>query len=106
MDASAELMITPTNINNLAEEGSLEVVWPDALTARLPFRDLRNACNCAHCVHELTGQKLVRLTDIPTDIHIAKMDLVGAYALRIKWSDGHDTGLFTWDRLRELSEQW
>lgn len=96
-------MEAPTNINNLGDEGCLQVVWPDGRDVRFPFRDLRNACQCAHCVHELTGQKLVRLADIPVDIHIQSMDLVGAYALRIRWSDGHDTGLFTWDRLKELS---
>jgi DUF971 family protein len=31
-------------------------------------------------------------------------ELVGNYALRIQWSDGHDTGLYTWKYLRELDE--
>ncbi len=88
----------PNNINNLAERGCLEVVWADR-AVEIPFRNLRDACGCAHCVHELTGQKLVQLADIPEDISIQKMELVGAYALRIKWSDGHDTGLFTWEKL-------
>ena len=100
-----EPMLTPTNINNLKDELALEIVWPDELSVKLPFRDVRNACNCAHCVHEITGQKLIQLDDIPADIRIDSMDLVGAYALRIRWSDGHDTGLFTWERLRALSEQ-
>ncbi len=93
----------PSNINNRAEHGCLEVVWPSCVV-NIPLRRLRDACACAHCVHELTGEKLVKLTDIPEDIQIQKMELVGAYALRVKWSDGHDTGLFTWEKLAAFAD--
>ena len=96
-------MGTPTNVNNLKDEGCLELVWPENRVVRVPFRHLRDSCACAHCVHELTGEKLIQLSSIPEDIHILSMELVGAYALRIRWSDGHDTGLFTWDRLAEFT---
>lgn len=95
-------MLTPTHINNRDDLKALEVKWPDGLSVELSFRELRNNCNCAHCVHELTGEKLIHLDQIPDDIRIESMDLVGAYALRIRWSDGHDTGLYTWERLRQL----
>ncbi len=95
-------METPTNINNLKEEGCLEVHWREGGPIRIPFFTLRDACACAHCVHELTGEKILDRSRIPEDIHIESMDLVGAYALKIRWSDGHDTGLFTWERLREF----
>ena len=39
---------------------------------------------------------------MPSDIHIQEMNLVGNYALKILWSDGHDTGLYTWELLRKL----
>ena len=62
------------------------------------------ACECAHCVHEITGKLLIDEESIPADIHAAELSVVGNYALRIRWSDGHDTGLFTWDRMRSLCQ--
>lgn len=37
------------------------------------------------------------------DITIAGMSLVGNYAIKIDWSDGHDTGIYTWKKLREVA---
>jgi DUF971 family protein len=59
---------------------------------------------CARCVDEITGERLVDVDGIDRDIAITEMSLVGNYALKIRWSDGHDTGLYTWDHLRRLSE--
>lgn len=96
-------METPTHINNLKDQGCLEVRWPDGRNVLIPFPALRDSCGCAHCVHEITGEKLIDLASIPEDISIESMELVGAYALRIRWSDGHDTGLFTWEKLGEFA---
>lgn len=60
---------------------------------------------CARCVDEITGERIVDIDGIDPDISIADMALVGNYALKIRWSDGHDTGLYTWDHLRQLSER-
>lgn len=38
-------------------------------------------------------------------VSVAGADLVGRYAVRIRFSDGHDSGLYTWPWLRELAEQ-
>ena len=40
---------------------------------------------------------------IPDDIAPAKIELCGNYALKIVWNDGHATGLYTWQRLAQLS---
>jgi DUF971 family protein len=68
----------------------------------LPFRELRAACVCARCVDEVTGERLVFLEDISSDVRISEMNLAGNYALRVYWSDGHSTGLYTWARLDDL----
>ena len=39
---------------------------------------------------------------VPADIHPLDMQLTGNYALKIRCSDGHATGLYTWERLAEL----
>lgn len=68
----------------------------------VPARGLRLACPCAECVEEMTGQPLLDANRIPADIKPMHLDLVGSYALRVRWSDGHATGLFTWAKLREV----
>lgn len=97
-------MNPPESIKNLKNEGCLRVTWSDGLVKDLSFRGLREACPCAHCIHEVTGEKLLDPATIPDDIHASELKLVGGYALRVSWSDGHDTGLLTWDRLREIAE--
>ena len=68
----------------------------------VPARALRLACPCAECVEEMTGQPLLDASRVPMDIKPLQLELVGSYALRVRWSDGHATGLFTWETLRRV----
>lgn len=95
--------MTPTDLKADTKAGALVVTWQDDDMCSYPFFYLRDNCVCAHCVHEVTGEKLLDPASIPKDIHIKDMKLVGNYALKIFWSDGHDAGLYTWTRLRELA---
>jgi len=83
----------------------LQLTWPDLGIVRLPMKTVRCACTCAACVHEFTGQRLLDPAAVPEDVTVSIMTLVGNYALKIAWSDGHDTGLYTWDKLHALSGQ-
>ena len=69
----------------------------------MPFKPLRCACTCAGCVDEFTGAPLLDPATVPADVAVRAMKLVGHYAMQITWSDGHDTGLYTWTRLREMA---
>jgi DUF971 family protein len=95
----------PASIERLPIEGALAVTWHDGLSARVPLRELRGQCMCARCVDEITGERIVELEGINPEISIEAMELVGNYALKIRWSDRHDTGLYTWSHLRRLCEQ-
>ncbi len=66
-----------------------------------PARSLRLACPCAGCVDEMTGRPLLDSVLVPGDVRPASVELVGAYGLRVHWSDGHSTGIYTFERLRE-----
>jgi DUF971 family protein len=94
----------PVSIERLPAEKALAVAWPDGLVGRLALRELRAACMCARCVDEITGERIVELDGIDADIAIDEMELVGNYALKIRWSDGHRTGLYTWAHLRQMCE--
>jgi DUF971 family protein len=63
---------------------------------------LRLACPCAACVEEMTGRRLLQPGAVPADIRPQSLALVGAYGLRINWSDGHDTGIYTFELLQAL----
>ena len=83
----------------------LAIEWADGVTSRHPFVALRDACPCAACVEEMTGKKILDPKTIPADIHIRACDYVGNYAIRITWSDGHDSGIFSFGYLRDLHER-
>ena len=57
-----------------------------------PARELRLACPCAGCVEEMSGKPLLDPATVPQDVRPLRLALVGAYGLRIEWSDGHGTG--------------
>jgi len=95
----------PTDIKLKRSQNLLEVTWRQAGVRRHRVRVLRCACRCAVCVDEHTGQKLLDDGTVPDDIGITDMQLVGNYAVRFTFSDGHDTGIYTWERLFELDEQ-
>jgi len=96
--------MTPTDINADTGAGELVVSWPDGRVDRLGFRHLRLACRCAYCVDEMTGKRLLDPDTIPETLSVKELAPVGRYALKIGFSDGHDTGLYTWTHLRELAE--
>jgi ATP-binding protein involved in chromosome partitioning len=81
----------------------LRIDWKDGHVSLYPVRELRKACRCAHCVEELTGRPLLRDESVPADVRPVRITSVGRYALGITWTDGHDTGIYTFEYLRELA---
>lgn len=80
----------------------LYILWRDGHESHLDFFSLRDLCPCAHCVDELTGQKVEHAVPIPRDIRMRSCEYIGNYALRVQWSDGHNTGLYSFKNLRKL----
>jgi ATP-binding protein involved in chromosome partitioning len=64
-----------------------------------PARELRLACPCAGCVEEMSGRPILDPAGVPPEIRPLSLALVGSYGLRIQWSDGHSTGIYTYVRL-------
>ena len=79
---------------------TLELTWTDGVTVAWDAVALRRGCPCAACVDERTGVRTLRPEQVGDDVRLVHLQTVGRYALSIRFSDGHDTGLYSWERLR------
>jgi len=93
----------PPEAIDVGPRGELLIAWPGGARATIPAMVLRDHCPCAGCIEEGTGRKLLDPATIPDDIRPEQIAPVGNYAIQITWSDGHSTGLYTWQTLRDLS---
>lgn len=80
----------------------LKLGWNDGRQSLLSFVDLRFQCPCAHCVDEHSGQRKIKRESIKPDVAPGRIQTVGNYAISIHWSDGHDTGIYSYDYLNRL----
>jgi Mrp family chromosome partitioning ATPase/DUF971 family protein len=86
-----------------ARDGALYIHWPDQQESVIPNKRLRASCQCALCVNEFTGQPLLNPETIPDDISVEAIQPLGNYAVSITWSDGHSSGIYSWEHLRRLT---
>src|SRR5687768_16031830 len=91
----------PVDVRNVGEKEIL-FSWEDGHRSLYELTYLRLNCPCASCRDEWTGKRLITLDKISPEIKISNSEPVGNYALRFKWSDGHQTGLYSFDFLRKL----
>lgn len=84
--------------------GGREIViaWTDDHVGTYQARALRLACHCAMCREEMSGRALLDPATIPDAIEAESIALVGSYGVKIRWSDGHDTGIYTYEYLLSL----
>ena len=83
-------------------EDKLRIVWTDGHDSRYSFELLRNNCPCALCVDEWTGKRKHLMLLLPPGFRALDVKPVGNYAVKIAWSDGHDSGIYSFSTLREL----
>ncbi len=93
-------MPTPTQITLLRASHALEVRFEDGQSFRLPAEYLRVNSPSAEVQGHGPGQKV--LVDGKADVNIEEIVPVGNYAVLLKFSDGHQTGSFSWDVLYDL----
>jgi DUF971 family protein len=79
----------------------LELAWSDGSAARIPHRLLRARCRCAECRQDTAQAAVLQVNGVVLIGIVA----YGADAVRLKFSDGHDAGIFPFDYLRELARE-
>jgi DUF971 family protein len=107
--------VTPQKVRVMKTEGTgVEIDWRDGHRSAWNFAWLRNACPCATCHEErehdgrapgIPKPKPVTLLPLyETPVRPLEVTPVGKYALRFKWSDGHESGIYSWDYLRRVCQ--
>lgn len=94
--------IRPERVGPTPDGNLLEILWKDGHRSTYEPRSLRCECPCAACVDEMTGRRILRPASVPAGVMPRAIEYVGRYALKFTWSDGHDTGIYPFEYLREL----
>ncbi len=89
----------------LETDSKVKIIWEDGSESEFRAASLRRACPCAGCVSEWTGEKILKDEEISESIRIEDVSLVGRYALNLRFSDGHETGIYSFEYLKQLASE-
>jgi DUF971 family protein len=91
----------PLDVRLLDAGRRIRIDWQDGRTTEHEAFALRAACLCARCVDEVTGKRRLDPASLDPGLAATGWTQVGRYALQFAWSDGHTTGIYPFERLRE-----
>lgn len=90
----------PTAITSHRKSRRLDIVFSDGASYALPFEFLRVFSPSAEVRGHGPGQETLQVGK--QDVDVLEIVPVGHYAVQLKFSDGHDTGIYSWDYLYDL----
>ena len=94
--------MTPTEIKLHQRSRAMEVTFDDGKVFRLPYEFLRVYSPSAEVRGHGPGQEVLQIGK--QSVEIRSMEAVGSYAVQPQFSDGHATGIYSWDYLYELGQ--
>jgi DUF971 family protein len=97
---------TPTDIELDGRNRRLRFTWADGRHSGFDWEYLRWRCPCATCSGEgeFAGILKSKTSMTPDEVEMTDAEVVGRYAVKPTWRDGHDTGIYTFRALRALAE--
>jgi DUF971 family protein len=106
---------TPKSVKvNISSGSGVDIEWDDGHRTHYNFQWLRDACPCATCSEDRNGHNRKPGEPVkapPTLLPMYKEPIkpteakpVGRYALSFTWNDGHSSGIYSWDYLREMCQ--
>ena len=102
-------MLSPKKIERVGDL-MLKITWRDGFESTFKLKDLRYECPCAKCSEDKETKEASPFPVMPIFKQgmndIVSLTMVGNYALKAVWGDGHDFGLYSWDTLRYISEKY
>ncbi len=91
----------------ISKSKGIRIDWKDGHSCEYGLEYLRDHCPCAQCTgahgtppREKTSTQLLPM--YKPKLKIENVEEVGSYALRIYWNDGHSSGIYSWEHLRQL----
>ena len=88
----------------LLEGKFLCIEWDDKSESKISLKKLREMCPCATCLSEREKQSKSYIPILlGSQLTVANIEMVGSYAVQIKWEDGHSTGIYEFPFLKNLS---
>lgn len=95
----------PVLIRNILQKDNhtFTIEWSDGLIHDYRLSDLQRYCPCANCNDEITGKHRIDKTSLRIDVRAIRITNVGHYALRVQFTSGCSTGIYSFDMLRELA---
>jgi len=93
---------TPTGITLHQKSRVMEIAFSDGRSFRLPYEFLRVYSPSAEVRGHGPGQEVLQVGK--RNVEIRSLEPVGSYAVQPQFSDGHSTGIYSWDYLYELGE--
>jgi DUF971 family protein len=96
-----------TQLKRITPE-TLNLSWGDGHSGPVSLRSLRDNCPCAACQGETVLLRTYTPAEpdkgVPGRYELKGAEPIGNYALKMRWGDGHDQGIYTWEHLRKLCE--
>lgn len=99
------MRLEPTNVQQIGNE--LAIQWNDGSESYLDLQFLRRACPCAACGGEpdvLGNVMRPNVSYSDNSFDLVGFAIVGGYAIQPRWADGHETGIYSFQYLRRLSQ--
>ena len=84
------------------DDRTLVLRWQDGNDQQIDIRNLRLACRCAACVDEMNGRAVLDPATVPLNIVPTRIRSLGNYAIGVSFSDGHQSGIYTFGHLRSM----
>ncbi|HWX54476.1 MAG TPA: DUF971 domain-containing protein [Verrucomicrobiae bacterium] len=108
-------LANPKSVNvNITTGNGMDIEWNDGHKSHYTFQWLRDACPCATCTEDRKNND--RAPGVPAKSAASLLPMykeparpkdvqaVGRYALNFRWNDGHESGIYSWDYLREMCQ--
>ena len=90
----------PIELRRGAEDRTMRIRWSDEHRSEYPWVYLRGWCPCATCQGHSSQTRFI---EVPNP-RLTGYEPVGRYALRFLWADGHSTGMYSFDWLKEIAD--
>jgi DUF971 family protein len=92
----------------IINKDKLKITWEDSTETILSLKYMREECPCAGCKGETILLKTYRppapTVVTPEMYQVKNIEVVGDYAIQVTWKDGHNTGIYSWDYIKQLEK--